>query len=151
MKRKPRLAPRNPFVVPAKHRKAGAHGKTEKATRRAEKIQLQREYGVKTAQRPLNLETSVGRARWCVRAGGWREGTTRQAHACKEERQSQTPARTCQRVRSALTQQERVAKVAKVQCSLVVQRSGKRSTEVSRFQAPGLGLSPSAPTMTAFA
>jgi len=53
MKRKPRLAPRNPFVVPAKHRKAGAHGKTEKATRRADKIQLQREYGVTIAQRPI--------------------------------------------------------------------------------------------------
>ena len=51
----------------------------------------------------INLETVVGRSRWCVWAGGWREATTRQAHACKAERQNQTPDRTCQRVRSALT------------------------------------------------
>ena len=51
----------------------------------------------------INLETAVGRAHWCVWAGGWREATT-PANACKAERQSQTLDRTCQRVRSALTQ-----------------------------------------------
>jgi hypothetical protein len=50
------------------------------------------------------LETSVGRARWCVQTGVWREATTPQAHACREERQSQAPGWTCQWVRSALTQ-----------------------------------------------
>ena len=41
MKRKTMpVRPRNPFVVPAKFRKAGAHGKTEKATRREAKIDL---------------------------------------------------------------------------------------------------------------
>ena len=43
----------------------------------------------------LNLETAVGRACWCVWAGVWREATTRQAHACKAERQSQAPAQAC--------------------------------------------------------
>ena len=52
----------------------------------------------------INLETAVERARWCVRAGGWREATTLRAGARKEKRQSQTPARTCQRARSGLTQ-----------------------------------------------
>ena len=53
----------------------------------------------------FNLETAAGRARWCVWAGDWREATTRQANACKAERQSQAPDRTWQRVRSALTGQ----------------------------------------------
>ena len=35
-------APRNPFVVAAKMKKAGAHRKTEKAVRRAEKVDLVR-------------------------------------------------------------------------------------------------------------
>lgn len=39
MKRKP-TAPRNPFVAAAKFRKAGAHGKTGKASRRADKMAL---------------------------------------------------------------------------------------------------------------
>jgi hypothetical protein len=39
MKRaKQQLKPRNPLVAEAKFRKAGAHGKTEKARRRAEKM-----------------------------------------------------------------------------------------------------------------
>jgi hypothetical protein len=43
MKRKPKLAPRNPFVVLAKHRSAaGPHGKPHKVDRRDEKIQLRR-------------------------------------------------------------------------------------------------------------
>jgi hypothetical protein len=33
----------------------------------------------------------------------WREATTRQADACKEERQSQAPARMRQQTRSELT------------------------------------------------
>ena len=33
-------APRNPLVVAAKFRKAGAHGKSEKALRRTEKIKV---------------------------------------------------------------------------------------------------------------
>jgi len=37
MKRKP-AAPRNPFVVAAKFRKAGAHKKSNKALRRQEKV-----------------------------------------------------------------------------------------------------------------
>lgn len=40
MKRKSWLVPRNPFVVPAKHCKAGAHSKTTKALRRADKVEL---------------------------------------------------------------------------------------------------------------
>ena len=34
------VRPRNPLIVPAKFRKAGAHGKTEKAKRRAVKMEL---------------------------------------------------------------------------------------------------------------
>lgn len=41
-KRKPKLAPRNPFVAPALQRKAGAHQKSEKALRRKEKVALNR-------------------------------------------------------------------------------------------------------------
>ena len=55
MKRKPRSAPRNPFVMPARQRKAGAHGKSVKATRRAAKMELQREYGVAIAQHPFKV------------------------------------------------------------------------------------------------
>lgn len=54
MKRK-MLAPRNPFVAAAKFKKAGAHGKTEKALRRAARMELQREYGVKAAQHPFKV------------------------------------------------------------------------------------------------
>jgi hypothetical protein len=49
------------------------------------------------------LETAVGRARWCVRAGARREAMRQQARACNEERQSQALARIRQRVRSGLT------------------------------------------------
>lgn len=47
MKRKQKAAPRerNQFVAAALFRKAGAHGKTTKAIRRKEKMEL-REYGV---------------------------------------------------------------------------------------------------------
>ena len=55
MKHKVKLAPRNQFVAPAKFRKAGAHGKSAKATRRADKITLQREYGVTAAQHPFKV------------------------------------------------------------------------------------------------
>ena len=41
MKRKTMLVrPRNPLVAPAKFRKAGAHGKSEKALRRATKMEI---------------------------------------------------------------------------------------------------------------
>lgn len=41
MKRKAKLVrPRNPLVAPALFRKAGAHGKSEKAKRRAVKMEL---------------------------------------------------------------------------------------------------------------
>ena len=49
MKRK-KSAPRNPLVAVALFKAAGAHGRSEKALRRAAKMQLQREYGVKAAQ-----------------------------------------------------------------------------------------------------
>lgn len=45
MKLKKLPAPRNPFVAPAKFRKAGAHQKSLKSLRRAAKMQLQRESG----------------------------------------------------------------------------------------------------------
>lgn len=51
MKRKPRLAPRNPLATLASHRKAGAHGKSGKALRRLERVQLERETGVVAAHR----------------------------------------------------------------------------------------------------
>lgn len=37
---KPKIKPRNPFVASMKFRKAGPHGKTEKAQRRQEKVVL---------------------------------------------------------------------------------------------------------------
>lgn len=40
------MKPRNPMGIHVHKRKAGAHGKTKKATRRKEKIEFQREYGV---------------------------------------------------------------------------------------------------------
>jgi hypothetical protein len=46
-KRPPCHAPRNPLVAAVKFRKAGAHGKTEKAKRRAQKMQT-----VKSASEP---------------------------------------------------------------------------------------------------
>lgn len=54
MKRK-RSAPRNPLVAAAKFRTAGAHGWSEKSLRRAAKMALQREYGVKAAQHPFKV------------------------------------------------------------------------------------------------
>lgn len=41
-KKLPNLAPRNPLVAEAKFRKAGAHGKSEKALRRAEKMKVRK-------------------------------------------------------------------------------------------------------------
>lgn len=54
MKRK-RSAPRNPLVAAAKFKTAGVHGKTEKALRRAARIQTLREYGVAVAQHPFKV------------------------------------------------------------------------------------------------
>lgn len=53
MKRKI-TAPRNPFVAAAKMKKAGAHGKSNKALRRAGKIEMQRRVGVVAAHRTFN-------------------------------------------------------------------------------------------------
>jgi hypothetical protein len=50
------------------------------------------------------LETTVGRARWCVWASVCREATTPQAGACKEARQWQAHDRTYQRARSGINQ-----------------------------------------------
>mgnify|MGYP000901142180 CR=1 FL=1 len=55
MKRKPKLAPRNPFSVPASRRKAGRHETSVKALRRAGKMEVQREYGVTAAQHPFKV------------------------------------------------------------------------------------------------
>ncbi len=38
----PATRPRNPLVAPALQRKAGAHGKSQKAQRRAARVALQR-------------------------------------------------------------------------------------------------------------
>ena len=40
MKRKPKLAPRNPLVAASLFKKAGAHDKPHKAQRRADKVAL---------------------------------------------------------------------------------------------------------------
>lgn len=58
MKRK-MLAPRNPFVAAAKFKKAGAHGKSKKALRRAEKMELQSGHGIAAVQRAFNPQTGV--------------------------------------------------------------------------------------------
>lgn len=55
MKRKA-MAPRNPLVAAAKFRKAGAHGRAEKALRRAAKVAVQREYGVMAAHHPFKVK-----------------------------------------------------------------------------------------------
>jgi hypothetical protein len=47
-------AQRNPFVAVAKFKKAGAHGKSKKALRRAEKKELQGKVGVVAAHRTFN-------------------------------------------------------------------------------------------------
>ena len=57
MKRKT-VAPRNPYVAAAKFRKAGVHAKTEKALRRAARIEVQRECGVMAAQYPFKVSGS---------------------------------------------------------------------------------------------
>ena len=62
----------------------------------------------------FNLETAVGRTRWCVWVGDCREATRRQAGACNEERQRQAHAQTYQRVRSALTKMVKVIEGKKV-------------------------------------
>ena len=54
MKRKMQ-APRNPFVAAARFKKAGAHGKTVKAKRRAGRMEMRREYGVMAAQHPFKV------------------------------------------------------------------------------------------------
>lgn len=53
------MAPRNPFVAVAKLKKAGAHGKSKKALRRAEKMELQSGYGIAAVQRAFNPQTKV--------------------------------------------------------------------------------------------
>ena len=75
----------------------------------------------------FNLETVVGRACWCVWAGVWREATTRQAHACKAERQSQAPAQACQRACSAVTIWVSVGEgtIASVHTALEIAESGQ--------------------------
>lgn len=51
MKKKTKtIAPRNPLVVLAKFKAAGAHGKSKKALRRAAKMEVQREHGAKVGQ-----------------------------------------------------------------------------------------------------
>lgn len=42
MSKRKSLAPRNPFVAAALMKKAGKHGKTEKALRRAARMEMQR-------------------------------------------------------------------------------------------------------------
>ncbi len=43
MTKKPGVVPRNPLVAPALFRKAGKHGKTTKAQRRLDQVQIQRQ------------------------------------------------------------------------------------------------------------
>jgi len=80
-----------------------------------------------TTEAPFNLETAVGHARWCVWACDWREVTTPHAGACKEERQSQTLARTCQRVRSGVTEwvTDPEAHIVEIHATLQWQYSGQ--------------------------
>lgn len=54
MKRKS-MAPRNPFVAAAKFRKAGKHDKTEKALRRASRMEMQRNFGRVARQQAFTL------------------------------------------------------------------------------------------------
>lgn len=53
MKRK-MSAPRNPFVVTAKFKKAGAHRKPNKALRRAAHVAVEREAGREARHRTFN-------------------------------------------------------------------------------------------------
>ncbi len=53
-KRKPMPKPRNRLVVAAKFRKAGAHGKSFKATRREDKVSIQRDASLVARQPAFN-------------------------------------------------------------------------------------------------
>lgn len=53
MKRK-MTAPRNPLIAAARFKKAGAHGKSIKARRRAEKMELQGKVGIVAVHRTFN-------------------------------------------------------------------------------------------------
>lgn len=60
MKRKPKiLKPRNPYLVAAMFRKAGAHGKSRKAERRAAKVSLRQDMDrYPSGQRELTFNQS---------------------------------------------------------------------------------------------
>lgn len=47
-------APRNPLIAAARFKKAGAHGKSIKARRRAEKMELQGKVGIVAVHRTFN-------------------------------------------------------------------------------------------------
>src|SRR5574343_373055 len=81
------------------------------------------------------LETAVGRASRHARVGAWREATTRQAHACKEERQSQVPARACRLARSEITHRMILIETDKFNVHAALQICNKRSSAVSRITA----------------
>jgi hypothetical protein len=68
----------------------------------------------KLIEEAFNLETAVERIRRCVWACACREATRRQAGACNEARQRQVRDQTCQRVRSADTQQVNVSEGRKL-------------------------------------
>lgn len=55
MSKRKSMAPRNPFVAVAQFRKAGEHGKTEKALRRAARMEMQRTFGRVVRQQAFNL------------------------------------------------------------------------------------------------
>lgn len=59
MKRKSKLAPRNPLVATSKFRKAGPHDKAFKAKRRADKTHLQRVVSLKVEQWTFNPSARV--------------------------------------------------------------------------------------------
>lgn len=56
MKRKSKLAPRNPLVATSKFRKAGPHDKAFKAKRRADKVETQRVGSSRVEQGAFNLQ-----------------------------------------------------------------------------------------------
>jgi len=56
------------------------------------------------AYRPLNLDSSVERARVCGFRVGWQGATTQRAGARKEEQRSQAARKPCNRARSGVTQ-----------------------------------------------
>lgn len=74
MKQKPTV-PRNPWVVAAKFRKAGAHAKPEKALRRAAKMELLQECGVIAAQQAFKRTNSGSNPGW-----QWRPNEKAYAH-----------------------------------------------------------------------